>query len=398
MNEPASEWDERLLFGKSGRVSIALALGSVSTELGRQLLPPLLPTIITDLGISPARAGFALTVMWICFSLFQYPAGRAADRLSSKTVLVAGGVVMMAGLTLLVIAEVYLTFVVATATLGIGVGLFIVPMRVLLSDLFVERRGQAFGLNTAAAMGGGALAAGLAILALRYFSWQVSFLPVIGVVTIVIAFVHYFGHESYVVTGVEFNLRETVTRVFGTRRIRWLVISYTLVIFTWQSVFSFVPTFLQTTKGFPSKLASMGFAMLFLVGMVVMPIAGRLSDRAGSRVRVALGSVLLCMLGLAVTIFAAGTVLILVGLLTFAAGLLAYPPVMQAHLMDLFPTSNMGGDFGAFRTFYFGISSLGPTYVGLVAEFAGYAEAYGGLLVCLLASGGILVRSARVAD
>jgi MFS family permease len=140
-------------------------------------------------------------------------------------VLVAGGVVMMAGLTLLVIAEVYLTFVVATATLGIGVGLFIVPMRVLLSDLFVERRGQAFGLNTAAAMGGGALAAGLAILALRYFSWQVSFLPVIGVVTIVIAFVHYFGHESYVVTGVEFNLRETVTRVFGTRRIRWLVIS-----------------------------------------------------------------------------------------------------------------------------------------------------------------------------
>jgi MFS family permease len=132
--------------------------------------------------------------------------------------------------------------------------------------------------------------------------------------------------------------------------------------------------------------------------MVIMPIAGRLSDRAGSRVRVALGSVLLCMLGLAVTIFAAGTVLILVGLLTFAAGLLAYPPVMQAHLMDLFPTSNMGGDFGAFRTFYFGISSLGPTYVGLVAEFAGYAEAYGGLLVCLLASGGILVRSARVAD
>jgi len=114
MNEPASEWDERLLFGKSGRVSIALALGSVSTELGRQLLPPLLPTIITDLGISPARAGFALTVMWICFSLFQYPAGRAADRLSSKTVLVAGGVVMMAGLMLLVIAEVYLTFVVAT--------------------------------------------------------------------------------------------------------------------------------------------------------------------------------------------------------------------------------------------------------------------------------------------
>jgi predicted MFS family arabinose efflux permease len=391
--ETPAEWEERLFLGRSGRLSVVLALGSVGTELSRQLLPPLLPAIVADLSLSPSRVGGALTVMWLCFAAMQYPAGRSADQLSSRTMLSAGSAVMVLALTLLTLVDSYATFVLATATLGIGVGLFIVPMRVLLSDLFVDRRGQAFGLNTAAAMGGGGLAAGLSILALRYAGWRLAFLPVALLVVAVFVFVHRYGHEPYIVRGVDFNLRGTVERVFRDRQVLRLVASYSMVIFTWQAAFSFLPTFLQVNKEFSSSAASGGFALLFLVGLVVMPAAGGLSDRVRSRPLVGLGSTTLAATGLAAMVIAATTPVVVVGLVLFAAGLLSYPPVMQAHMMDLFPDSSMGGDFGAFRTVYFGVASLGPAYVGVVAEFADYAVAFAGLVACLLVSAGVLLYS-----
>jgi MFS family permease len=358
----------------------------------------MVPVIISDLAISPSKLGFAMTGMWICFAVMQYPAGRFADCLSSKTVLVVGGLVLAISSALLWAVSSYGVFVLSTAILGIGGGLFIVPMRVLLSDLFVEKRGQAFGLNTAAAMGGGTVAAGLAVLSLRYFTWQGAFLPVVVLTLLVVVAIHTFGEESYVVTQVHFDLRETLRRVFRTRRIRYIVFSYTLVILVWQGVFAFLPVFLQTDKAFSSSLATGSFALLFLVGMVVMPLAGRLSDRIGSRTRVALGSLLLCMFGLSILILAAERWILIVGLFLFSAGLLSYPPVMQAYLIDFFPNDNVGGDFGAFRSVYLAIASLGPAYVGVAVEYFGFTEAFTGLFLCLAVSAGILVQSTKVSS
>lgn len=73
-------------------------------------------------------------------------------------------------------------------------------------------------------------------------------------------------------------------------------------------------------------------------------------------------------------------------IMLFAAGLTTYPPVMQSHLMDTFPNTNMGGDFGAYKTMYSGIGSLGPAYVGFVAKEATYSEAFGGFILCLIGS------------
>ena len=158
---------------------------------------------------------------------------------------------------------------------------------------------------------------------------------------------------------------------------------------TWQSTNGFLPTFLQAEKGFSVALASTGFAVLFAVGMTVKPISGALGDRIG-RTTVAVGSLLLGLLGLVGLLLAEHTALIFGGIVVFSAGLMSFPPVMQAYLMDLFPDESMGGDLGGMRTLYIGVGSLGPTYVGYVGGAANYTVAFAGLTACLLGGASIV--------
>ena len=65
---------------------------------------------------------------------------------------------------------------------------------------------------------------------------------------------------------------------------------------------------------------------------------------------------------------------------------MAYRPVMQAYLMDSFPTDSMGGDLGAMRTVYIGLGALGPTYVGAVAELLDFRGAFAGIVASLLSA------------
>lgn len=89
---------------------------------------------------------------------------------------------------------------------------------------------------------------------------------------------------------------------------------------------------------------------------------------------------------------------IALALVTFSAGIMPFPPVMQAHLMENFLDKNIGGDFGAFKTIYSGIGSLGPLYVGLIASWRDYTTAYLGLACCLLVSGAVILLIYRGGD
>jgi MFS family permease len=389
--------EERLVRGYSGRIFGLIALGTLVANLGRQALPPLLPAIIQGLAITPAAAGAALTLMRICFAVLQYPSGRVADGISRKIAIVGGLGVLIVGFTALTQVTSYPGLLVSTALLGAGSAFFFVSERVLLSDLFVEKRGRAFGVNSAISRIGSILAAGLAVVALSVGAWQLAFVPVVVLlIAIVIAF-HVVARERYGTralfrlagTGSGEAARETVNRVFGTSQVRWLVAAYTLIIFAWEGVLGFLPTFLQVSKGFSPGFASGGFAALFAVGVVVQPLSGILSDRWDRRL-VAGGATLVSIAGLALLIVAGTLVPILTGILLYAAGVMAFTPVLQAYLMDIFPDASKGGDLGAFKTVYEGLSSLGPMYVGVVAGVAGYAVAFQGFLACLALSAAIL--------
>jgi MFS family permease len=381
---------ERLVRGYAGRLLLACSLGWLGLSVGRFALAPMLPAIIPALSISRFEAGLALSALWGCYALTQYPGGRLSDELSRKTLLVAGLGLLVVGFAVFVVPGGYAAFVVGAATVGVGAGVFSTPTKALITDMIADRRGEAFGVQTAASDAGGALAGSVAVAALAVATWRAAFLPVLAVVGAALVLIHVWSREAYSVSGAELDLGGTVRRLAVDGDIRNLTLVYALFSLAWQGTTSFLPAFLQAEKGFSSGLASGAFAALFAVGIAVKPVAGGLGDRR-THAGVAAASLAVGIAGLS-GVIALGTDLLVVGaVVAFAAGFMAFPPVMQTYLMTTFPDDSMGGDMGATRTVYLGVGSLGPAFVGFVAERGGYAPAFAALTGCLAAAVALLL-------
>ncbi len=134
------------------RFWLVVMLGAVFT-LGR-FSEAFLILRAQDVGLSMAYVPAILIVMNIVYSLFAYPAGIAADRLSARTLLVFG-------LGLLVVADVMLAMADAPFLVFLGVaiwGLHMAFTQGLLSKLVAdtaprELRGTAFGIFNLASGG-----------------------------------------------------------------------------------------------------------------------------------------------------------------------------------------------------------------------------------------------------
>lgn len=391
-NDESGPPAEPLASGYAGRLLVAVSIGWLAIQAGRLVLSPMLPTVSAELGMSSTQAGIVFTVIWGLYAMLQYPSGRLSDALSRRLLLVAGLGFVALGFALLGLAPNYPIFLGGAVVVGLGAGLYPTAARALISDLYVRRRGQAFGFHTASGDLGGVGAAGLAAVVLAVAIWRTAYAPVILVVLSVGVALHVWGQEEYAVERVELDVLKTARRLFAQATLRRLLVAYTLYAFVWQAATGFLPTYLRIGKGFPPWVGTVAFAMLFAVGVLVKPLAGGLSDNV-RRERLAPAVAGIGAVALLGVVVAPGVPTALGTVAVFSAGLMAFPPVMQAHLMDTFPTDSAGGDLGAMRSVYIGLGSLGPTYVGGVADVLSYRVAFIGLAVLLGVSAIIAVRS-----
>lgn len=385
--------EERLFRGYSGRLLLVISLGWGLLQAGRLSISPLLPAIASDLAISSGRAGFAITVVWGTYAILQYPSGRLSDRLSRTTLLVSGLSLGAVGFLTLSAAPTYIAFLFGAVVIGVGVGLYPTPARGLVSDLFVAKRGRAFGLHTGSGDVGGILAAAIGTVVLALATWRAAFAPIAAALLLIALLLHLWSNEGYEVAKVDLAIGDTFRRILGVPRLRWLLFAYALYAFTWQSATGFLPTYLRAKELSPA-IANAGLAVLFVVGAIVKPLAGGLGDRV-PRGLLAPAVLVVAATALVGLVISSTPATALIAVAVFSAGLLAYPPVMQAYLMDSFPGDSMGGDLGAMRSVYIGIGSLGATYVGVVAQFVDYDTAFTGLVGCLLLSSAVIVLRGR---
>jgi MFS family permease len=383
------------LSGRAGRLLALTSLGTVAAMGGRLVFAPLLPAIVDDLAISSAQAGVALSVLWACASLIQYPGGRASDELSRKTVLVAALGLMAVGTTAVSLVGSYPGLLVATACFGAGAGLYVPTSFAHIADLFDRRRGTAFGVNIASVNLGGLLVAVLASVVLATATWQTAFRALSVFLVALVAVMHLASDQPYVVRGgIEFRVVGTVRRLLSDVTLRRTMFAAALVAFCWQSAASFVPTFLLAEKGATTGFANAAFAGLFLTSLLVSPVAGRVGDRFGHRLVAAAGASLGAV-GLLVLLAGGGRPALLGGTGLLGAGLATFWPSANTSLMSLFPDTNKGGDFGAVRSAYMTFGSLGPAFVGVVAGGPGYVPAFAGLAVSLVLGVGVLLSLGR---
>lgn len=397
--------EERLLAGYGGRMLVSLAVAWAVLQTGRFLLSPLLPHLIASLEVTKATAGIALGGFQGVYALTQYPSGRLSDQLTRATLVLPGFLVLVVAFLVVGAATTYLLFLAGALLLGVGKGLFAIPSRALLSDLFVERRGRALGVYTAGTDVGGIAASGIAFLVvgggaalvphagasalLEVADWRAPFLPVATVLALAGLLYAVWNRESLRIGCPAVAVGATVQRLATTREQRETLVAYALFYFMVGAWINFLPTYLAEGKRLASPLPELLFGVVFVVGVVAKPLAGTLSDRAPRR-SVAVGGFAVAILALVGVVVARSVPVLVATIALFAAGYKAQFPVVDALLLDAAPDENVGGDLGAARALFLGVGALGPVYMGVVSTALGYPVAFAGLVACLLASTGIL--------
>jgi MFS family permease len=377
------------------RMLLVVSLGWATIQCGRFVLPPLIPAIRTGLGLSEAGIGLAFTAFGLLYAVIQYPSGASSDTLSRATLILPGFVTLVASLVVLGLATTTVLFVAGILLLGVCKGLYTPPSRALLGDLFTARRGRALGIYSAGTDLGGLAASGIAfvILSTAALAWQAAFIPlavIAGLVTVLFAV---WNRESLEPRRVEMDPAGTLGRLLATPAQRNLLVAYSIFFFVVGGIITFLPELL-IEFGVAESLAAGFYSLLFVVGLVIKPAAGELSDRF-PRLGVSIAMLVTSAAGVCGLLLFQSIPALVVGTVVTAVGYKTQFPITDAVILEAAPSENMGGDLGAARAVFLGTNSLGPGFVGVVADQASFALAFWALAAGLLLSAGILALQYR---
>lgn len=362
----------------------------ITIKITQRMLPPLLPEIIADLGITTFLAGIALSVLTLTRASMQFPGGRISDQLSRTSVLLPSLGFIIIGLGILSVSTRYGVFLTGIVFFGIGLGMFDPAARAMVTDLFVEKRGRAFGLHLTGGDVAGILAAGLAIWIVAISTWRGAFFPLLILLLPAPLFLYSWSRESLAISRVHVDIISTVVRLLRTVQMRRLILAYSMFVFVITGVVGFLPTFLADVHGFSFALASSSFAIIFAIGTAVKPVSGTLSD-SYSRLSVVVIGLLIGIIGLGGLVSAPTQLIAVVAVVLYAIGQASVPPPLHAYLMDHFQDDTVGGDFGVVRMTYMIAGSMGPAYIGYIASVSGFIPAFASMIIVLFGACGLLL-------
>ncbi|MEF8840531.1 MAG: MFS transporter [Haloarculaceae archaeon] len=387
--------------GPDRRLVLGLSAGGWALSQGTWLLLPALAVPIREtLDIGNAAFGAVMTVLWAAIALTQFPSGLLSDELGHRTVLVP--TMLAAGVTVAALAwlEALPAFLILVVFVGVGTGAFPTVARALLSSRFGEDRGRAFGVFGGAGDAAGVATPLVATAAIAAGVWRVAFLAVGAAVVLAAAGFHVLlaGDYDFRRPPVLGPGRDSFAEVLRPG-VPVAILCYSTFALVWQGSTSFLPLYMYEAKGLTLARANGMLSVLFLMGMLVKPAAGWVSDLVGRRSLV-VGSLFVagCLLaGLA--LLARRPVVVVATVAAFGGALMTFQPVMQAYLMDWFEGASEGGAFGLARLIYATIASVGSTVVGVGSGTVGYDAVFAVLAVGLIvASVALLFTTARVAD
>ena len=135
-----------------------------------------LPEIRGTFSLSEVAAGSLFSVMMMIAALTSTVAGRLADVIGRKTILISGLSLLASGFTLASFSQVPFWFFCSLGITGIGYGFTAPSLYAIMSDLLPHRRGLGTSLISVTYGIGGAVGSVLASRLVAAFGWRSAFL------------------------------------------------------------------------------------------------------------------------------------------------------------------------------------------------------------------------------
>ena len=159
------------------RILGLLGAGHMMSHFYSNTLPPLLPLLNSDLGISYTMLGALLSLRGIMSSGMQIPAGFLVDRYGAKLILTIGLAMCAIGTLMTAAAVDYWMILLGGVVLGIGNSAFHPADYSIMSASMDENfMGRAFSLHSFSGNLGNAIAPAVLITITAFYNWRISLL------------------------------------------------------------------------------------------------------------------------------------------------------------------------------------------------------------------------------
>ncbi|WP_281193800.1 MFS transporter [Halorubrum sp. F4] len=354
-------------------------------NLGRVAFAPLVPTIGSEFGASPAVVGSVTTLVWLGSALPRIPVGYLLTRVPRHYVVLGSGVALAAAATVAGSAESILTLQVGALSIGLASGAYFVAAVPLVAELFPSGRGRAIGIHGAASQLAAVVAPGVVVGILLVAGWSdvfrllaVAALAVTGVLLVVLR-----RHPLPESAGADRDFRSALSH--------WRVILLVIVVvaapgFVWQGVFNFYVTYLTGIKGLSTPFANSLLTVVFAAGLPAFWFGGQLADRL-PQIPYLLG-ILVSFAGALLGLVVAESAVTIVAA-TVAIGFVIHAmfPAADTFLLDSLPADNRASAYAVFSGIALLFESTGSGALGVAAERIGFDAAFvaGGLGVLTVA-------------
>jgi MFS family permease len=350
----------------------------VFANIGGNMYGPLMPLYLKDLDATITQIGLFFTLSMIVPLALQILGGWVSDTLGRLRAIAIGSVFGVLGFIPLVLADTWEWLLLAVAIGAVARSLVGPSFDAFIAEHSTEEnRGKVFGISQAIFMIVSVLGPPLGGLLAGAYGFKLMLL--VAGIFYVIATVIRLGMareaargeaaagkktEKLTFTGLTTNLKAMFALVFSGGLITWMLVIDGFRDISFQFSENLFPVYMQEFGGL--SLQQIGFVMSFFgLSMMLTTIPGGwLSDKAGERVGIALGMIMMSgALFLLVNIPPGNQWLYYVGWSMAGMGVGISSPAYQSLISKAVPQKHRGMAFGLFST-SLGLISLPAPWIG----------------------------------
>ena len=331
-------------------------------------VPPALPALRIELGLSLVESTFIVTTFNVLGMLVGMIAGMLGDRFGRKRLSLAGLVLMAVGGALGAWVDAFAPLLLSRFIEGVGFIMFAVPAPALMSAMAsnASDRAKALGLWSSYMPSGGTIALLLAPLLIVTWSWRALWL-VFAVAAALAAVV--FALTVKEAPRAQVGSFRLVTESLAQPGNIAMSVLFACYVAQWTSVMVWLPTFL-TEHGASTAGAAVATALMVMVNIPGNLVGGWLLSRGIPRGRLVIAAALiaaLCEIGMLPAVLPGDARFVLVLVFSFSAAL------MPASIFSGLPVHARSPQHIA-------------TGTGMVQQASNLGQFFGPLVIALIAS------------
>ena len=330
---------------------------------------PVLPVLQAEFGIDLVVASFSVSAVIFGIALSNLPFGHLSDRVAIQPIILTGGLVVAAAGLICAWSEIYWVFISARFLQGLFIPALTTCLAAYLAkSLPLERLNVVMGSYVSATVLGGLSGRLLGGWLHPPYHWRYAFISA-AILALIATFIAVKGLPK-VSTDTERHHRSvsflSLLKRWDLMRI-YLSAAGTFAIFS--SVFNYLPYRLSVAPFDFSTEQTTLLYLVYIIGIFIGPISGRVSNRFGSANTLLAGS----------AVFSIGLVLVLLpsitavvaGLLTICAGFFAVHAAAVGSLNRKL-SSGQGRANALYVLFYYLGGWLGITGAGFAYKYGGW--------------------------